>query len=158
MALLAITHGKKLTNSKKLTAKQVIRLGSVAEREALKRFYGKTKGAQLAPKYYQRADIVVKLPYGTYMDWAEVKVDRYPDAVGIELAQFIQGNQRKGALLGSCAPFWDIKTQEGWFRLYRKTIEMLVCHYAADYRYCPNPRSEERRVGKECRSRWSPYH
>ena len=24
---------------------------------------------------------------------------------------------------------------------------------------CPSqPRSEERRVGKECRSRWSPYH
>ena len=23
---------------------------------------------------------------------------------------------------------------------------------------CLNPRSEERRVGKECRSRWSPYH
>src|SRR5437773_7763006 len=22
----------------------------------------------------------------------------------------------------------------------------------------PDPRSEERRVGKECRSRWSPYH
>ena len=22
----------------------------------------------------------------------------------------------------------------------------------------PVPRSEERRVGKECRSRWSPYH
>ena len=22
----------------------------------------------------------------------------------------------------------------------------------------PNVRSEERRVGKECRSRWSPYH
>ena len=24
--------------------------------------------------------------------------------------------------------------------------------------YPPTPRSEERRVGKECRSRWSPYH
>ena len=24
--------------------------------------------------------------------------------------------------------------------------------------YASNPRSEERRVGKECRSRWSPYH
>ena len=26
--------------------------------------------------------------------------------------------------------------------------------------FCPNryQRSEERRVGKECRSRWSPYH
>ena len=23
---------------------------------------------------------------------------------------------------------------------------------------CHIPRSEERRVGKECRSRWSPYH
>ncbi|CAM9942348.1 unnamed protein product, partial [Ectocarpus sp. 12 AP-2014] len=23
---------------------------------------------------------------------------------------------------------------------------------------CPDHRSEERRVGKECRSRWSPYH
>ena len=25
-------------------------------------------------------------------------------------------------------------------------------------RVSTNPRSEERRVGKECRSRWSPYH
>src|SRR5690349_23936170 len=24
--------------------------------------------------------------------------------------------------------------------------------------FTPCPRSEERRVGKECRSRWSPYH
>ena len=24
--------------------------------------------------------------------------------------------------------------------------------------YLPKDRSEERRVGKECRSRWSPYH
>src|SRR2546425_10504205 len=24
--------------------------------------------------------------------------------------------------------------------------------------FCPRARSEERRVGKECRSRWSPYH
>ena len=24
--------------------------------------------------------------------------------------------------------------------------------------YSETPRSEERRVGKECRSRWSPYH
>src|SRR5258707_2840182 len=26
------------------------------------------------------------------------------------------------------------------------------------YSSTQNPRSEERRVGKECRSRWSPYH
>src|SRR5256885_7253330 len=35
---------------------------------------------------------------------------------------------------------------------------------ASDMSFCekvtvsPLPRSEERRVGKECRSRWSPYH
>ena len=29
---------------------------------------------------------------------------------------------------------------------------LLFYHYFNDYR------SEERRVGKECRSRWSPYH
>src|ERR1051325_6359842 len=32
-------------------------------------------------------------------------------------------------------------------------------HYAAPADYSEaNPQSEERRVGKECRSRWSPYH
>ena len=27
-----------------------------------------------------------------------------------------------------------------------------------DFNEVEDPRSEERRVGKECRSRWSPYH
>ena len=31
-----------------------------------------------------------------------------------------------------------------------------VCRTEDGYYYIP--RSEERRVGKECRSRWSPYH
>ena len=32
-------------------------------------------------------------------------------------------------------------------------------HRLALFENCfPIPRSEERRVGKECRSRWSPYH
>ena len=33
-------------------------------------------------------------------------------------------------------------------RSFRKYVILGAC----------NPRSEERRVGKECRSRWSPYH
>ena len=33
------------------------------------------------------------------------------------------------------------------------TIKFYTDHYI-----CGNYRSEERRVGKECRSRWSPYH
>src|SRR2546430_11314864 len=36
-----------------------------------------------------------------------------------------------------------------------RRIELVA---AADEVVEPLPRSEERRVGKECRSRWSPYH
>src|ERR1041385_2301029 len=36
-----------------------------------------------------------------------------------------------------------------------KTVENLGHRHA---RYGVKDRSEERRVGKECRSRWSPYH
>ena len=39
-------------------------------------------------------------------------------------------------------------------------IETL-CKEAVEYDFysvCVAERSEERRVGKECRSRWSPYH
>ena len=34
-------------------------------------------------------------------------------------------------------------------------VQLLAPHYTED---TPQLRSEERRVGKECRSRWSPYH
>ena len=38
-----------------------------------------------------------------------------------------------------------------------KVLSSTAEHYAAGYN-ASEPRSEERRVGKECRSRWSPYH
>ena len=38
------------------------------------------------------------------------------------------------------------KTNEDPVKVFKKAIENA------------SPRSEERRVGKECRSRWSPYH
>src|SRR5574341_2662398 len=50
------------------------------------------------------------------------------------------------------------------FRLFSQTGKYLL--YASEYSSASkcqilkriNYRSEERRVGKECRSRWSPYH
>ena len=36
--------------------------------------------------------------------------------------------------------------------------EDIVCVGSDGLQYCKVCRSEERRVGKECRSRWSPYH
>ena len=36
---------------------------------------------------------------------------------------------------------------------------MVISPEVSDFRISyPETRSEERRVGKECRSRWSPYH
>ena len=35
---------------------------------------------------------------------------------------------------------------------------LLLCDDLLMQKYFMNVRSEERRVGKECRSRWSPYH
>ena len=57
------------------------------------------------------------------------------------------------ALAVSSCDYLDQQPYEYWqpeetFIDYNKTIQMLNSVY----------RSEERRVGKECRSRWSPYH
>ena len=41
-------------------------------------------------------------------------------------------------------------------RLY--TVRDAALGKVIHWQVLPGPRSEERRVGKECRSRWSPYH
>src|SRR5689334_25029844 len=47
----------------------------------------------------------------------------------------------------------------GWRIDRRKRGERVVLsRHVPSVRRCPSVRSEERRVGKECRSRWSPYH
>ena len=50
-----------------------------------------------------------------------------------------------------------------WLTLYKKLGNQpyaCLCGREPVYALLRNPktRSEERRVGKECRSRWSPYH
>ena len=37
-------------------------------------------------------------------------------------------------------------------------LRILLSDYFENIVLLTSPRSEERRVGKECRSRWSPYH
>ena len=54
---------------------------------------------------------------------------------------------------------FDVKQELPKAPLYREEFEHDNCGIGA----CVNihgekSRSEERRVGKECRSRWSPYH
>ena len=57
---------------------------------------------------------------------------------------------------------WDavldfIRTQEAFDLLEKRVSKIAVRGYIEANKAVP-PRSEERRVGKECRSRWSPYH
>ena len=44
-------------------------------------------------------------------------------------------------------------TANYWWILYNIVLYVLAINFSLHYL-----RSEERRVGKECRSRWSPYH
>src|SRR2546426_8736365 len=48
-----------------------------------------------------------------------------------------------------------INNQADWRRKHQTSLET---HYRKAPHYDQFVRSEERRVGKECRSRWSPYH
>ena len=43
-------------------------------------------------------------------------------------------------------------------RYFKQFSELLIVNDLEKYSALINERSEERRVGKECRSRWSPYH
>src|SRR2546425_5165219 len=63
----------------------------------------------------------------------------------------------------SAAPTTPVR--EGWLVCGRRSgksrIAALIAVYIAVFRrhwLARGERSEERRVGKECRSRWSPYH
>ena len=49
----------------------------------------------------------------------------------------------------------DLKTKE---RRFTESIEKTDMQTYVLGQLGPQKRSEERRVGKECRSRWSPYH
>src|SRR3712207_3731948 len=82
---------------------------------------------------------------------AEVE-PRVADAIGAELAD--QRDSLKLIASENYASPAVLLTMGNWFS--DKYAEGTVGHRF--YAGCQNVRSEERRVGKECRSRWSPYH
>src|SRR5256885_11264977 len=45
-----------------------------------------------------------------------------------------------------------------WQKFPKFVLGFLLISVLATYHFFSKERSEERRVGKECRSRWSPYH
>ena len=60
----------------------------------------------------------------------------------------------------SCGEYFQTDSFRGWDLVHQLEDGRLKCPFTKE-QYLENTpiiRSEERRVGKECRSRWSPYH
>ena len=58
-------------------------------------------------------------------------------------------------------PFFDGEKAEDLMEmlgLKETVVQMVKANGVRCYGHVLRRRSEERRVGKECRSRWSPYH
>ena len=52
----------------------------------------------------------------------------------------------------------QISPRANGYHGYVKRVPIGPCSFISPFNFPLNLRSEERRVGKECRSRWSPYH
>ena len=61
------------------------------------------------------------------------------------IAPFLM-NSSEGKLSQSKTPF------------FLTALAAIILHVVSTFPLLEDLRSEERRVGKECRSRWSPYH
>src|SRR5260221_4753329 len=57
-----------------------------------------------------------------------------------------------------CLPKIAAPTELNYKNIFRVLIVQFIDAHSFDVRSVKKTRSEERRVGKECRSRWSPYH
>ena len=79
-------------------------------------------------------------------------------------------DQYRDELLNNVLPFWLQNSQDKEFGGYFTCLDREGKVFDTDkfiwlqgrevwmFSMLYNKRSEERRVGKECRSRWSPYH
>src|SRR5258708_16569856 len=108
-----------------------------------------------------RHDLTISL-----MDVADVQrvvnvwIEQYQQLGALPLVNSVQIFENHGAMMGASNPhphcqIWAEKS------LPNETVKEIasMSDYARDHRSCLLcDRSEERRVGKECRSRWSPYH
>ena len=78
-------------------------------------------------------------------------------------ASTLQPGLPAGDFMGHPKALWQLFNIEMWERFSYYGMRAVLAVYVATTFFAQlgagaNARSEERRVGKECRSRWSPYH
>ena len=83
-------------------------------------------------------------------------VDGFGASITEASAHLYQTNLDDSAKAAAMQALFDKESGIG-LSMLRQTIGASD-HCVAPYNFAPDERSEERRVGKECRSRWSPYH
>src|SRR3712207_9055125 len=82
------------------------------------------------------------------LTWTFYLLSQYPDAekkLHDEIDSVLGGSDRSGRDIANIPTTEDIQKLQYTEKVLRESMRLY-------------PRSEERRVGKECRSRWSPYH
>src|SRR5260370_10958129 len=88
------------------------------------------------------------------------------DAYGVAIRQEIEGATRQPCSIGALYTTLDRLEVKGFVKTWMGDptpqrggrAKRMVRVTADGVQAAGNFRSEERRVGKECRSRWSPYH
>src|SRR5256885_971405 len=92
---------------------------------------------------------------------SSAELDATSDSSSVFFFFFFSSRRRHTRLQGDwsseCAlPIWPVagRHRHRPFQAHQRPLWPPVWRRGAD----PGGRSEERRVGKECRSRWSPYH
>src|SRR2546429_1637065 len=95
-----------------------------------------------------------------------------PEAIEPMVSQLLERHGRVDVLVNNAGATWGAPAEEHPLDAWRKLVDLnltgtfLVTQAVGKRSMIPNrygriinvARSEERRVGKECRSRWSPYH
>ena len=74
--------------------------------------------------------------------------------IQIKNAKELDGMRRANALSAAALKYGGEHIEAG---MTTWELDKLIYDFIVKHGGIPN-RSEERRVGKECRSRWSPYH
>jgi len=88
----------------------------------------------------------------------DIETEFAPKGLNEDTVRFISAKKDEPAWLLE----WRLKAFERWLTMdepnWAKVAYPAIDYQDAYYYAAPKDRSEERRVGKECRSRWSPYH